>query len=96
MGVRLMVTHPGPGGTCTIPLSVEDVEAFRADGAAVIARHYGVTRAQYLAWCEEQFSVQCVANTKVGKRCRNVVLGGTSVMPGEWVRLHGGYCASHG
>lgn len=64
---------------------------------ATSARLHGVTVPQYQAWLESEGHVQCNAQTRQRRRCRNHAVGccGIPWSAQEWVAHQGEYCAVH-
>lgn len=96
LGVSYYLSVPSPWGADTIEVSPSELVLLRSDPDSVCARHYRVTRENYIAWRDSQFSVQCAGRTTRGTRCKNTVTGGLNVSAERWVQLHGEYCAVHG
>lgn len=95
-GIGFYISHIGPSGHYTVPISAEHVSIYCMDPPAYLAGYYGVTRSEYLEWHSSEYSVQCAGKRKDGKRCRGIVPGGFCVeKPKEWVRLQGEYCHVH-
>ena len=51
------VTHPNPGGLATIAISPAEVVQYAADPVAYLARHYKVSREDYLGWHQSEYKV---------------------------------------
>lgn len=97
-GCQLVVGVPVLGGSSTVPLTPEQAYQLTTDKQALFAELTALTKPEYIEWYESQGSVYCSARTKQGKPCRNFIVGGTLLEPGEWKaqRAAGGYCAAHG
>ena len=96
LGVGFCIPVPTVGGWETYLASPEDVILFASDPDALYAKAHGVSKADYLAWRDNEYSVHCGARTRSGKPCKNVVAGGCSVSAKEWIKLHGSsYCTVH-
>lgn len=97
-GISFIVTGEGRYGSMwQFILTKEDALEYCRDPAAVMARHHGIGRDQFIAWFHSDRSVICSASTTHGRRCRNPVRGGhQDCGPREWVELQGGYCPVHG
>ena len=95
-GVGFYVSHPDHSGAQTVHLEANRLEAYIADPVAFFAKHYGITKEEYLDWHRSEYRVQCAGKTSAGKRCKNTVPDGTSVNPKPWVKMQGGYCTLHG
>lgn len=95
-GISFISYVRAPGGSATISLEPDDVPAFIEDRDSFAARHFGVSRQQYLDWVATDGAPRCGATTKKGTRCQNSVSGGIQRTIEEWVKLDGGYCAVHG
>ncbi|WP_346798086.1 hypothetical protein R5M92_04200 [Halomonas sp. Bachu 37] len=77
-------------------LPAEDVPRYCADPAGYLAKHYRITRAEYLAWHDTGYNVQCATIRENGKRCRNIVDNGHAVgSPNDWAYLQGSICHVH-
>jgi hypothetical protein len=87
--------HTTAYGSAEIPLSPSGVMGYRRDPAGFVAAHYGISKANYLAWHVAGYSVLCAGTTKAGRPCKNVVEGGSALGPREWVALQGSYCHLH-
>jgi hypothetical protein len=85
-----------PFGEWRVSLRPEEVLLYADDPAEFLAKHYGVSKAEYIGWHKSGFCARCSALTAAGKPCKNVVLDGSFVSPKEWVELLGGYCHVHG
>jgi len=95
-GVSFIVSIPNQSGSETIYLNAEDVIQYGKNPDAFIANYHGIELREYLMWLEEEYSVRCSANTKSGKQCKNIAIGGSLVDPKTWVKMQGEYCAVHG
>ena len=95
IGVEFSASFPAPGGSHSISLSPKQLLEYSKNPNLYTAKQCGVTLSEYLQWKEEGFSVQCSANTAKGKRCKNIVTGGSMVMPLVWASLTGNYCDKH-
>lgn len=78
----------------SVPLA--EIDRFKADQIGVAAEHFKLSRADYVRWVEWGGSVQCMAITKRGKRCRKSSPG--SLQPEDWLALEreGYLCETHG
>ena len=94
--VGFYCTHEAPGGGTTVPLSLEEVLKYAKDPVGYLASRYGMSKSEYLAWHESEYTVHCAGKTRIGKPCKNVVEGGYGVEPQRWLELRGGYCHVHG
>ena len=95
-GVSFQVSHDSPYGSKSIPLPAEEVVCYARNPVEYIAKFYGVTRLQYLAWHESSYCVVCSDTTVEDKPCRNVIKGGHAIdSPSRWLSLQGGYCHVH-
>ncbi len=95
-GIAFVATVRIPGGGETVVVPSNSVVEYVADPQGFAARHFGVSKEQYLLWVEMDGMPQCGATTKNGPRCKNGVSGGSQRSIEEWLRLDGGYCAVHG
>jgi hypothetical protein len=90
------VTHPNPGGLATIAISPAEVVQYASDPVAYLARHYKVSREDYLGWHQSEYKVQCSAITSKGVRCKATAAGLSAVYsPQEWVNGQGSCCPIH-
>ena len=95
-GISFVSYVSSPGGSTTIGLEPDDVPAFIQDRDTFAAKHFGVTRQQYLDWVATDGAPRCGAVTKRGTRCQNSVRGGIQRTIEEWAKLDGEYCPVHG
>lgn len=89
---------PVPTGEREVPLSPDDIHAFRDDPAVFVAKLFGATSKDYLSWrTETNFDwVECSAILDNGRKCRGVIAGsGQPSFPG-YLALRGGCCRTHG
>ena len=96
LGVEFCLSVPSPGGSDTYIAKPEELLNLLEDPTTVYAKHYGVTKSEYLAWTNENFSVRCSGTTKKGTQFKNIVPGGCNVTPDQWIKLQGEYCNIHG
>lgn len=79
-----------------ITLSSSDVHEFLADPEHFIASAYGVSKADYIAFKNED-PLRCAATTRKGRQCKHLVNGGGGQIDIKtYAKLRGGYCAIHG
>jgi hypothetical protein len=95
LDVGFYCTHQSYGGQTTVPLSEQQLLSYLQDPVGYLAEYYGVSKQQYLAWHQANYSATCVGKTREGSICKNVVEGGANVTPKRWVELHGSYCYVH-
>jgi len=95
-GISFIANARTPWGGQDIVLGTDDVAEFVADQASVAARHFELTKVEYLEWLASDGTVQCSATTVAGSRCKNPVSGSFDASPQEWKQRHGQYCAVHG
>lgn len=76
--------------------SPEELVLLEKEPVAAMAKILGVSKADYIGWSEEDFSVVCAGTTLSGRRCKNIVEGGHFVSAQEWAAKTGGYCYVHG
>lgn len=96
LGVSYHLSVPSPWGADTFEVHPSDLVLLRSDRDSVCARHYKVSKEDYIAWRDSHFSVQCAGRTTRGTRCKNPVSGGLNVSAERWVQLQGEYCVIHG
>lgn len=68
---------------------------FLEDPAAIYARHFGVSKLEYLAWVADDHSVRCAGKTVRGLACKSIVRGGANVEPQVWLAMQGACCNVH-
>lgn len=95
LDVHFHCQHAAPHGGADVFLSPKDLLAYRQDPTGFLARHYGVSKQNYLGWHQSNYSVTCAGHTQAGKACRNIVEGGNAVGPKDWANLQGNYCHLH-
>lgn len=94
--VGFYVSHAAPGGQRTVPLRAQEVIAYAADPVGFLAKHYGVSKSDYLGWHQAEYRVFCSGFTKTGARCKATVTGLSYVQtPKEWAENQMSYCAIH-
>ncbi len=82
------------GGTEVEITSADDLLAYYTDADAFAAKHFGVTKEQYVAWIETNGHPLCASRTKRGTLCQNMLTGEHD--PKRHACLHRlVYCASH-
>lgn len=96
MKVTFCVSVPHQFGQVTHFAEPQELISFIEDPVKLYADHYGVSKAQYLSWANEEFSVHCAGETSKGKQCKNIVKGGSNIEPRKWVEMQGEYCMVHG
>lgn len=84
-------------GTDTIGLSTREYSLYVQSPEKYAAKMYELTVSEYREWVEHTGGIQCSAQTKLGKRCRNYM----NVTPMHldakmWKTLQGGCCGVHG
>lgn len=94
--VRLLIYAPHQWGSQHFEVEVEQLSNFQRDPEAFVAGLYGVKKADYIRWLEDNCSVQCAALTTRKKRCRGIVVGGSRVPVLQYVAMQGSYCERHG
>lgn len=95
--VGFYITHPNPAGATSLPLSPRETVEYAADPVGFLAKHYQVTREEYLGWHEANYNVQCAGTTAKGRRCKAAAVGLTRLYsPKVWAENQGAYCAVHG
>lgn len=95
LGVTFAVTHEGPSGTESVGVTAEQLAAYVRDPQAWLARHYGVSRIEWMDWQRDRYHVYCSGFTSTGRPCRNTVAGGTGVGAKRWAELQGSKCSVH-
>lgn len=98
-GGKLAVEIPSIGGFRTFFISpTQAAKLISQEKQAVYGELLGLSRDEYVEWYHSQGSVYCSGHTKSGTRCRNTIIGATSLQPPAWLkqREEGGYCSTHG
>ncbi|MGP8474838.1 hypothetical protein [Burkholderia sp. PR2] len=97
-GVKLVVQFRAPDGWMERPITPETLARCIATGHSAPAAAVGVTDAEYAEWVENNGSIQCIAKTRAGKRCRCFVPGTHYRDALAWKAANdaGGYCSIHG
>lgn len=95
LGVTFCLAVPNQWGHETHISDPSELLEFIDDPVSLYARYHGVTKQQYLAWANDEFSVVCSATTSKGKPCKKIVKGGSNVSPRQWVAMQGEYCSLH-
>lgn len=95
LGVAFAISVPHQNGIQSFVANPEDLILLINDPVAIYAKHYGITKKQYLEWADSYFSVQCSGLTRKGRRCKNIVTGGSRVDARTWVSMQGMYCDIH-
>ena len=85
-----------PYGRRAFRIPFSEVERFRLDQVGVAAQLLDMPREDYVRWVEQEGSVQCMATTKQGKRCR--IGSQRGMRETEWMALdrEGFLCHVHG
>lgn len=96
LGVEFGISIPNQWGATTIAASPQQIVEFEDDPVAFYAKAHGVSVQNYLSWVESNYHVYCSGKTKKGKRCKNVVVGGSNVDADTWANMQGSYCSLHG
>lgn len=94
-GITFAASYGAESGTSTLSLTPEEALLFSNEPVQVIANKCNVTISDYHNWVNEEYNVQCSANTAKGKRCKNIVSGGHMVSLEKWAKLTGQYCELH-
>jgi hypothetical protein len=89
---NVMPQTPGKHFSAII-VSADKLLAYVADPTGFLARHFGATREQYIAWCQAEYSVRCCATTRQGRQCKNLAYWDLDLQ--EWLKRQGSYCAVH-
>ena len=85
-----------PYGRRAFRIPFSEVERFKLDQIGVAAQLLDMPREDYVRWVEQDGSVQCMATTKQGKRCR--IGSQRGMRKTEWMALdrEGFLCHVHG
>ncbi|WP_419320577.1 hypothetical protein ACN2C7_06415 [Caulobacter sp. ErkDOM-E] len=94
-GITLSASLDVPGGSETVPLDVEQAVAYMADPKVFSARYFGISVDDYEMWVASGGLAHCVAPTKAGERCRNLVRGAKQLSARQWGEHQAGLCALH-
>jgi hypothetical protein len=89
---------PVPHGQREVPLTAQDILEFQSDPALFVARLFGATVEDYLAWREEtNFEwVECSATLDDGRKCRGIIAGSGQPSFAGYLALRGSCCRTHG
>jgi hypothetical protein len=92
----VMVSIAVPYGRRAFRIPFSEVERFKLDQIGVAAQLLDMPREDYVRWVEQEGSVQCMATTKQGKRCR--IGSQRGMRKTEWMALdrEGFLCHVHG
>lgn len=85
-----------PGGCETVALDVDQALAYMAEPKIFAARYFGLSAEDYELWVAAEGLARCVATTKSGRRCRNLVSGTMQLSARQWGDLRDGLCTVHG
>jgi hypothetical protein len=85
-----------PWGETDIELnSDQDVAQYRADPDAFAARHFRLTKGEYVEWIQSRGGPLCAAHTNRGELCRNST-GRSEIDPAKWRARHRhAFCLVH-
>ncbi|MAF02090.1 hypothetical protein [Herbaspirillum sp.] len=97
-GGTLVANVPALGGARTVVMTAAQAARLPTEKETVFGELLGLSRVDYVEWFHSQGSVYCSDSTKGSSRCRNVIVGATSLEPLAWLkqRAEGGYCRTHG
>lgn len=96
LNVRFSTSHATESGGCEVSMSGEDVIAYAADPDAFLAKHYGVSKDDYLGWHASNYRVICAGKTAKGQPCKGTVKGLSLVSaPRVWAKYQGAFCQLH-
>lgn len=85
-----------PRGGEDLHLDQEEAAKYNADPDAYAARHFGLSKVEYLQWLDLEGSPACGHRTAGGDLCRNRT-GGFQLAASEWKARHRKFfCAAHG
>lgn len=94
--IALSASLDVPGGRETVALDVDQALAYMADPRGFSARYFGVSVDDYEMWLASGGLARCVAPTKAGERCLNLVKRATQLSARQWRKRQDGFCALHG
>lgn len=95
LGASIMIRHPDAWGERDVAIKPEELMEYLRGPVEFFARRLGVSHAQFIAWQEEKCSVRCAARTSKGRRCKQIVTGGSHVSAVQWLKMQGEYCSVH-
>jgi hypothetical protein len=95
LNIGFYATVPHFAGATSVFLTPAQLIEYATNPDLYVAKTWGVSLEDYLAWRDEGFGVRCAALTSKKRRCRNYVTGGSSVEPNRWVEMQGHYCDRH-
>ncbi len=61
---------PVPGGRQPLDFSLDDLDKVSSDPIGFAAKHFSMSRDEYIRWIEQDGASQCVGVTQQGKRCK--------------------------
>lgn len=94
-GINFSISVSMPYGSSRIDLDKNLVLEYITDKYSALAKYYGVSKANYLTWLEQDMCVQCCETTQQGKRCKKIVTGGRYVPVFQWAEMQGLLCDLH-
>jgi hypothetical protein len=84
-----------PGGGNDIYFDEQEAHKYNADPDGYAARHFGLTKIEYLQWIDLDGAPLCGHRTAGGDLCRNLT-GGNQLRASEWKARHRKFrCATH-
>ncbi len=92
-GASVIAGVPTAGGARQTRVDPVDLPLFLANVDAWTAKVCGVTPEQLAEYEANDRMPRCGADTKAGRRCRNVLASDSD--PATFVELHGARCAVH-
>lgn len=95
-GIQFSSTVRHACGGQTIEFRPEELSEFIEDPDLVAARHYKVSKADYLEWLDCEGYPRCGAITKQNKQCGASISGGGQLGAYEWSKTKISLCAIHG
>lgn len=94
-GVEMLASFSAPGGGVTVSISKDNAQAFICDPDEFAARHFQVSKADYLDWLAHDGAPLCAAKTRRGSLCK-IQIGRVQQGVHDWLAAHRSqYCSFH-
>lgn len=93
---QIRISFPVPGGGREMLIPATEQANYSANPTAYLANYFGVSEVDFIRWVETDGTPFCGETTKSGRKCRNIVSGGSQRSLRDWIELDGGCCAVHG
>ncbi len=84
-----------PAGAENLYLDDDEARQFNENPDAFAAKHFGLSKIDYIQWIGCDGAPLCKHRTKTGDLCRNMT-GRIQMRPKDWKKQHRqSYCSSH-